>query len=237
VLYFVGCTAALSPDLQAVAIKTAKVLHRLGVDFAILGEQEICCGSVAMRTGERKVFQATAEKNAALFKKTGIKTIITSCAGCYRTLKIDYKSLLEGSGIEVLHTVEFLEKHIDKNGIKLKNLGIHATYHDPCHAGRHVGLYEPPRALLKRMARVTEMKTIKDSAKCCGAGGGVKKAFPKLAMEIGKSRIQEAEETGADYIVSICPFCYRNLADAIKDKGSKMQVRDLLELVEEALER
>ena len=235
VLYFAGCTAALSPEVQVVAIKTARAFHKLGVDFAVLGGQEICCGSVAKRTGEARVFQATAEKNAALFKKIGIKTIVTSCAGCYRTLKIDYKNVLEGSGIEVLHTVEFLEKLINIKGIQLKNLGLHVTYHDPCHAGRHIGLYEPPRALLSRMARITEMKTIKDSAKCCGAGGGVKKAFPKLALEIGKGRIQEAEETGADYIVTICPFCERNLADAIKEKGSAMKIKDLLELLDEAL--
>jgi len=236
VLYFTGCTAALSAAVQPVAINTAKVLHKLGIDFGVLGGAEICCGSVAMRTGARQVFQEIAEKNAALFQKIGVKTIITSCAGCYRTLKIDYKDMLEGSGIEVMHTVEFLEKYLRENGIQLKNLGIHVTYHDPCHTGRHIGLYEPPRALLRQMATLTEMKNIKEHAKCCGAGGGVKKAFPQLALDIAKTRIQEAEETGADYIVSICPFCDRNLADAIQETGSAMQVKDLLELVEQALE-
>ena len=236
VLYFVGCTAALSSEIQVVALKTASVLHKLGVDFAVLGDQEICCGSVAMRTGDRCTFQAIAEKNVALFRDIGVKTIITSCAGCYRTLKIDYQDVLKDSGIKVLHTVEFLDKFITENGIQLKNLGINVTYHDPCHAGRHVGLYEPPRNLLQKIATVTEMKTIKESAKCCGAGGGVKKGFPTLAVEIAKKRIKEAEETGADYIVSICPFCNRNLSDAAKELGSNIKIKDLIELVEEAIE-
>ena len=109
------------------------------------------------------------------------------------------------------------------------------TYHDPCHTGRHVGLYEEPREILKKIANLTEMKAIKQSANCCGAGGGVKKGFPELALEIAKSRLQEAEETGAEIVVSICPFCYRNLADAIAETGSSLKMVDLMELVEQAL--
>ena len=79
------------------------------------------------------------------------------------------------------------------------------------------------------------MKTIKENANCCGAGGGVKKGFPDLALEIAKSRVQEAEETGADYLVSICPFCYRNLADAITALNSNIKMVDLMELIDQAL--
>ena len=236
VLYFAGCTAALLPDVQAIAAKTASVLRKLGVDFAVLGDREICCGSVAARTGDRNTFQAIAEKNAALLKETGIKTIVTSCAGCYRTLKIDYPEVLGDWDFEILHSAEFIGKVVEEKGIQLKDLGIRATYHDPCHAGRHVGLYEPPRALLSKIASISEMKTIKESAKCCGAGGGVKKAFPKLALDIAKSRLAEAAATGADYLVSICPFCNRNLSDAAKELGSDMKIKDLIELVDEAID-
>ena len=236
VLYFVGCTAALTPDIQAVAENTAKVLKKLDLDFAVYGEREVCCGSVAMRTGDRKAFNTVAEKNVELFKKSEIKTIITSCAGCYRTLKVDYADYLEDLNIEVLHTVEFLHKFINEKNVQLKNLELNTTYHDPCHTGRHVGLYEEPRDLLRKIATLTEMKTIKDAAMCCGAGGGVKKGFPELSLEIAKSRIQEAEETGAELIVSICPFCYRNLSDAIQALDSKIKMVDLLELLDQALD-
>ncbi|MFX0135020.1 MAG: (Fe-S)-binding protein [Candidatus Hodarchaeota archaeon] len=235
VLYFVGCTSALTPDIETVAINTAKVFNKLGVDFSVFGEQEVCCGSVAMRTGDHKAFNSVARKNYELFKKSGVKTIVTSCAGCYRTLKKDYVDYLEDLEIEILHTVEFLLKVIQEKNIQLKNLGLNTTYHDPCHTGRHSGLYEEPREILKKIANLTEMKTIKQSAKCCGAGGGVKKGFPELALEIAKSRIQEAEETGAEYLVSICPFCYRNLSDAIEASGSNLKMVDLTELINQAL--
>jgi heterodisulfide reductase subunit D len=235
VLYFVGCTSALTPDIESVAINTAQIFNKLKVDFSVFGEHEVCCGSVAMRTGDRKAFDVVATKNYELFKKSGVKTIVISCAGCYRTLKLDYADYLKDLGIEVLHTVEFLYRLINEKDIQFKKLDLNTTYHDPCHTGRHVGLYEEPREILKRVANLTEMKTIKQSAKCCGAGGGVKKGFPELALEIAKSRVQEAEETGAEYLVSICPFCYRNLSDAINAMGSNIKMVDLMELVNNAL--
>ena len=236
VLYFVGCTAGLTPAIQDVAKNTAKVLNKLGIDFSILGEHEVCCGSVAMRTGDRKAFDNVATKNYELFKKSGVKTIITSCAGCYRTLKLDYADILEDLNIVILHTIEYILKILKERNISLKYLGLFVTYHDPCHTGRHMGLYEEPREILSQIATIAEMRTIKQNAKCCGAGGGVKKGFPELALEIAKSRVREAEETGAESIVSICPFCYRNLSDAIDALNSDLKMIDLLELTIQALE-
>ena len=116
----------------------------------------------------------------------------------------------------------------------LRNLGIRTTYHDPCHTGRNAGstpLYEEPRRLLSQISNFVEMKTIKKNAKCCGAGGGVKRGFPKLALEIAKTRIKEAEDTGAEYLVSMCPFCFRNLNDAIHSLNSQIKMVDLIELI------
>ncbi|MHA1652092.1 MAG: (Fe-S)-binding protein [Candidatus Helarchaeota archaeon] len=236
ILYFVGCTAALTPEIQIVAINTAQILKKLNIDFAVFGGNEVCCGSVAKRTGDLKAFNSVSTKNRELFEKVAAKIIITSCAGCYRTLKIDYFDIMETLGIEVLHTTEYIHKKIQEKNIKLKELGINATYHDPCHTGRHTGLYEEPRDLLRQMTNLIEMKTIKVSAKCCGAGGGVKKGFPELSLEIAKSRIKEAEETGADTLVSICPFCFRNLSDAIKALNSNLKMIDLTELLNQAIQ-
>jgi Fe-S oxidoreductase len=241
-LYFVGCTAALTPEIETVAINTAKVLKKLGVDFSVFGEQEVCCGSVAKRTGDLTAFNAVATKNYELFKKSGVKKVVTSCAGCYRTLKTDYTDYFEDLGIEVLHTIELVRNIINEKNIQLIHLGIKATYHDPCHTGRGAGmkegvnpLYEEPRELLSKMADIVEMKTIKQNTKCCGAGGGVKKGFPELALAISKARIEEAEETGAEILVSICPFCYRNLSDAIAASNSNLKMVDLMELLDQAL--
>ncbi|MFX1304945.1 MAG: (Fe-S)-binding protein [Promethearchaeota archaeon] len=242
ILYFIGCTTALTPEIQTVAINTAKVLKKLNIDFSVYGDQEVCCGSVAKRTGDINAFNSVAIKNYELFKKSGVKRVITSCAGCYRTLKTDYIDYMEDLGIEVFHAIEIINKIINEQNIQLKDLGINATYHDPCHTGRNAGykeginpLYEEPREILKKITNLIEMKTIKENSKCCGAGGGVKKGFPELALEIAKSRVKEAEVTGAQYLVSICPFCYRNLLDAIKALDSDLKMVDLMELVEQAL--
>jgi Fe-S oxidoreductase len=234
ILYFVGCTAALTPQIENVAINTAKILKKLDVDFGVFGEKEVCCGSVAMRTGDRKAFEEVAEKNVKMFEERGIKKIITSCAGCYRTLKNDYKDKI--NGIEILHTVEFLTELIQKNQSNLKNLGIKTTYHDPCHLGRHVGVYEEPRIILNQISDLIEMKTNRETAMCCGAGGGVKKGFPELSIEMAKNRIEDALQTGAEYLVSTCPFCYRNLLDAIDLTNSSIKMIDLTELILKALD-
>jgi len=233
VLYFVGCTAALTPKIQNIPIYTSKILHKFGIDFGILGGNEICCGSVAMRTGDRKAFETVAEKNAQMFKDFNIKTIITSCAGCYRTLKKDYSNKIDD--INVYHTVEFLQNYFKEHNIKLKNLNITTTYHDPCHLGRHMGMYEIPRDLLKEVSHPTEMQTNRESAMCCGAGGGLRKGNANLSLDLAKSRIYEAEETDAKNLVSTCPFCYRNLSDALEELNSEIKMMDLVQLIYESL--
>jgi Fe-S oxidoreductase len=233
ILYFVGCTSALTPQIKRVALATAKIFNKLGIDFSVFGDHEVCCGSVGMRTGDKNSFEKVAEENAKLFKERGIKRIVTSCAGCYRTFKKDYGETLDD--IEILHSAEFLNDIITKKDIKLKDLGIKTTYHDPCHIGRHMGIYEAPRDLLNKISNLTEMKTNRNGAMCCGAGGGVKKGFPELSMEMAINRVKEAEETGAEYLVSTCPFCWRNLNDAIESSNSNLKMTDLVELLLEAL--
>ena len=234
ILYFVGCTAALTPQIQRVAIPTAKIFNLLGVDFGVLGENEVCCGSVALRTGDKKAFQKVAEENVKLFQDRGITKIVTSCAGCYRTLKKDYVDLLEG--IEILHTVEFLEELMDKKDISLKKLKYRSTYHDPCHLGRHMGVYEAPRDILGKISEISEMQTNREAAMCCGAGGGLRKGFPKLSLEMSKNRIKEAENLGVELLVSTCPFCFRNLSDAIEELNSDLKMVDLVELFLESIQ-
>ncbi|MHA1145235.1 MAG: (Fe-S)-binding protein [Candidatus Helarchaeota archaeon] len=234
-LYFVGCTSALSPSTRVVAQSTAKILHKLDVDFGILGKEEICCGSVAKRTGNLKVFNSALEKNIKIFKEKNIKKIITSCAGCYRTFLKDYNKELDG--IEVVHTSEFIQKYLKEHEVELKKLDIVTTYHDPCHLGRHCDFYDPPREILNQISELKEMQRIKGNALCCGAGGGVKKTYPELAMEISKNRIQDAEDTEATCLVSTCPFCHRNLMDGLEKTGSTLKMRDLTELIIESLKK
>lgn len=235
VLYFAGCTAALMPafGVQNIAVATATSLHKLGVDFAVLGAKEICCGSAALRTGNKAIFSQVADQNAQSLESLGIRTIVTSCAGCYRTLKKDYEQRL--GDIKIFHTIEFLANFLREHEIVLNNSGITTTYHDACHLGRHMGMYNAPREILAQISSFVEMKTTRESAHCCGAGGGVKKAFPELSIAMARNRVQEAVETGAKILVSACPFCSRNLAEAAEAMQAGIQVRDIVELLVDAI--
>nr|MDO8086076.1 (Fe-S)-binding protein [Candidatus Sigynarchaeum springense] len=235
VLYFAGCTSALTtnPPLQNIPVAAAKVFHELGIDFSILGAKEPCCGSVALRTGHKRVFDAAADENARLLKVSKATRVVTSCAGCYRTLKKDYGSRLDG--IEIMHLSEFLGDFLSRNKVPLRKLDITTTYHDPCHLGRHMNVYDAPRDILNRISTFTEMQCAREGAHCCGAGGGVKKAFPEMALAIARNRVTEATRTGAEYLVSTCPFCYRNLADGAIFLQNPIIVKDLTELMLEAI--
>jgi Fe-S oxidoreductase len=115
-------------------------------------------------------------------------------------------------------------------------LAIRATYHDPCHLGRHCDYYEPPRALIAKLEGVefVEMPRTRSGAWCCGSGGGVKSAFGDLATEIATDRLKEAKEVGAEYLLSCCPFCKHNFLDAKRAMGSDLEIYDLIELVSQA---
>lgn len=233
IVYYVGCTASYRQ--MNVARATFQILKKLKQNFTILTDEH-CCGSPAQRVGHQKIALDCARHNVEAMRKTGAKIILTSCAGCYRMLKQDYKRKYKLKlEAEVLHSSEFLNRLLERGDLKFgKKLGATLTYHDPCHIGRHAGIYEEPRNLLRNIEglQLVEMNRNKQNAWCCGGGGGVKAAFPELAMYAAHERVKEAQESGAEAIVSSCPFCHRNLEDAIKKYDEKIKVYDLVELID-----
>ena len=137
-----------------------------------------------------------------------------------------------------MHSIELIDELIQSGKLKIKNKisGV-LTYHDPCHLGRHAELYEAPRRVIEAINKdgFIEMRRIKSNAYCCGAGGGVKSGFSDFALEIAIDRIKEAEETGAEWLTTTCPFCLGNLKDAAKAVNSKIKVVDLLDLVNKSI--
>jgi len=240
-VYFVGCTSSYRQTNIAKA--TVEVLRKLGVDFTLL-EDEWCCGSPNLRTGQRDGVKELAQHNIDLISKNGGK-VITTCAGCYRTLKLDYgeeyKDLLGVQhDFKVYHTTELLKQLLEEGSLTLKgSFKKRVTYHDPCHLGRHTKLYEAPRDVLKMVPglKLVEMSRNRKNAWCCGAGGGVKSAFRDWAVEVASDRIREAEVTGAQALVSACPFCWRNLQDAIQTRNSTLEMLDVVEIVNNLLSR
>ena len=212
-LYFRGCTAREKETGNAEA--TEKLLELANVDYHILDDEK-CCGSVLLRTGFEDEAKKQIAKNTEVF---GDETILTSCAGCYKTLLQDYE------GLDVIHISELLAILIDEGRLKFNKKDLDVTYHDSCHLGRHCKVFDEPREAIESVANLIEMENIKENSLCCGAGGGVKSAYPQIASELAEARISQAKDTNCDILITPCPFCKLNL----KDYG--LEVLDLTEFL------
>ena len=267
VLFHVGCQMSYNKDLKKLAKATAKILQKAGVNFGILGEAEICCGSRIYQMGYEDAFLQQAKKYVAVIKKTGVKTIVTGCADGYHAMNVLWDKFGLKGELEVLHITQYIERLIKQGKLKLKKkVNLSVTYHDPCRLGRlgepwikwngkrkqsdrfvfdppkpyrrgANGIYEPPRDILKAIPgiRFTEMTRIKEYAWCCGAGGGVAESNPDFAVWTGEKRVEEAASTGAEAMVTACPWCEKTFNDAIKASGSNLKIYDIVELVEKAI--
>jgi heterodisulfide reductase subunit D len=240
IVYFTGCTAGYKQ--LALAFATSRVLNKLGIEFAMLGEDEWCCGSALIRTGQvhvNDVARSLAKHNVEAIKAKGATKVLYACAGCFRASKVDWPRLLgEELPFEVVHITEFLQDLIKQDKIKWeKTLDKTVTYHDPCHLGRHVGVYDAPRFVLEHIPGVkfVEMDRVKEFQRCCGAGGGVKAGIPDLALSVAESRVKDALDTNADVLSSSCPFCKRNIMDGRDSLKADIEVEDVIVLVAQAL--
>ncbi|MBU4490388.1 MAG: (Fe-S)-binding protein [Actinobacteria bacterium] len=237
-LYYVGCTAAMIPERTHFALNTVKLLDAAGESFGTLGRKEVCCGSTSYNLGGQDAFRKVASENIDMINGLGASRVVTSCAGCYSIMKNEYPKL-KRLNFEVFHFVEYLDE-LQRDG-KLeptKKLDLKVTYHDPCHLGRYCELYDAPRRIIEALPGVelVEMPRNREKSWCCGAGAGVKTIYPDFALWTSEERIKEARETGAETLVTACPFCEGNLADGITAAGSEMDLYDITDLVLMALE-
>jgi heterodisulfide reductase subunit D len=230
-VYFIGCTSNYRQ--KELRDATIRFLKKANINFTLVDEH--CCCSPLLRTGQKKSVKDFMNYNINLINRTGAKKVITSCAGCYRTIKKDWVKLGADFGFEVYHTVELIKKLLDEERISINSeFQKTVTYHDPCHLGRHMGMYEIPREVYKAIPGINlvEMRRTRENAWCCGAGGGVKIGYPEWSVEVSKERLEEAKETGASIISSICPFCRTNLSDANEKFKMDLEVLDLLEILD-----
>jgi heterodisulfide reductase subunit D len=239
IVYFAGCMATFRE--QDIAKTTIELLKKMKVDFTMLGEDEWCCGSVMLRSGNVDTAKQMIEHNVKAIKDLGADTVITSCAGCYRTIKQDYPKYIGNLDFEVVHTPEFVLKYIETGKLKLKSYGDGAkvTYHDPCHLGRHMDVYDPPRKVIAAISglELVEMVRSRQNARCCGSGGGVASAYKSLSDDMADIRIKDALDVNAEILTSACPFCTYALRAAAKrtQVDDRLQVIDFSELVVNAL--
>jgi heterodisulfide reductase subunit D len=236
VLYFVGCTAAFDVNIKQVAVNTVKLLNACDVDFGMLGVKEKCCGSVLLRVGDPE-YERLARENIETFNNLGIKTLVTSCAGCYKTISQDYPKVGE-MNFEILHMVQFIDRLIQEGKINFKQeVPMKVTYHDPCHLGRASGIYEAPRRILKSVPGIefVEIERHHENSRCCGAGGGLKAGYPDVQQKMSQARVRDAVATGATDFVTACPFCYQGLLVGITAEEAPIRMRDITEILTRAL--
>ncbi|GAH56378.1 unnamed protein product [marine sediment metagenome] len=214
-----------------------KIIDASGVDYTLLGKEEICCGFPLHLMGDQEKFEETAKNLIERIKATGAKELVTPCAGCYKTFSKYYPELRD-LGVELFHSVHYFQVLIEKKKIQLEGtLGKRVTYHDPCDLGRAFQTFEEPRDILKAIPGIdlVEMARNRLMARCCGGGGSVMALEPELAANMAALRVRDAMEVEAEIIVSGCSTCKDNLRKGVKAipkyERPKIKVMDITEIV------
>ena len=240
VLLFLGCAFAYDDRNKKVAQSFVRVMQKAGVDFGILGFDEICCGETARRLGNEYLFQEFAKQNIEVLSKVKFNRVVTQCPHCFNTLKNEYPQL--GGNFKVQHYTEFLSElslpweEAGKNGHSLKGT---LTYHDSCYLGRYNDIYKEPRSLLdKANVDRVEMSLREENAFCCGGGGGQMWLETDPNTRINHRRLDNVLEVKAGTVATACPYCLLMFDDAIRSKGlgDQVQVMDVAEVLAQQLE-
>lgn len=238
VLYWVGCAGAYDLRAQGIARAMLSLLEKAGVDYAILGGKEICCGDPVRRMGEEGLFQKIACSNIEVLKSYHFKWLLTHCPHCFNTFKNEYPQL--GGQLEVVHHSQFLAELIRDGRIELpEEQELRLTFHDPCYLGRYNDIYSPPRQVLQAISktRIQEMKLNKKKAMCCGAGGGQIWIQAEKGRRIEDMRFEQAQELDVQVVATACPYCTIMLDEAgkMKETTGKIKVADIAELLAEQI--
>jgi Fe-S oxidoreductase len=238
ILYFPGCYPSYDPRLKKVAVATANILNKAGVDFGILGSKENCCGESIRKTGDEEVFKRLARENIKTFVDHGVKKILVTSPHCYHTFKNEYPDFRVN--FEVIHITQYLFELIQEGRLELsKEYGKKVTYHDPCYLGRHNGIFDEPREVLKKVAGLdlNEMPESRIDSLCCGGGGGRVWMETQKGERFSDLRIEQAMGVGAEVLVTSCPYCITMFEDSriTLDVTEKMEVKDITEIIQEVI--
>jgi len=238
-LYFVDSITSYDDRMQSIGRATAKILDHIGASFGILGAGEKDSGHEVRRFGEEMLFMSLRDHNTEAIKASGVERIVTADPHAFNALKHDYKDVPP-----VEHISQVIASAVKDKNIEFKSVESTSdvyTYHDPCYLGRHNGVYDDPRTVLDAIPGLkrVEMKRSRDRSFCCGGGGLMLFYEPKEEERIGVKRVRMAAESGANVIVTACPFCMVNIEDAIKVAGleGKMTAIDIAELAERQMSR
>jgi Fe-S oxidoreductase/nitrate reductase gamma subunit len=238
-LFWVGCTGAMVDRNIEVTRAMVKVMQAGGVDFAILGAEEVCTGDPARRAGGELTFQICAKTNIETFERYGVRKIISTCPHCFNTFQNEYPDL--GGHYQVVHHTQLIRELVQSGRLKLGKSFDSLSYHDPCYLGRHNGIYAAPREILGALSTpggFRELARSRSRSRCCGAGGGYAWMDDDPQRRINHTRLEDVKACGARTAAVSCPFCLQMLDDAVSalDPQRTLRTADIAELVAEALE-
>ena len=239
ILFWVGCFGSYDDRNIKVATSLIYILNRAGVNFGVLGNQEWCCGIDLRRMGSEYLFQVNAKRNIDQLQQVKFQRILTTCPHCFNTLKNEYPQF--DVQWEVIHYSTFLDELIQQGKVQfqLEERRIPVTLHDSCYLGRYNDGYEPPRRILGALSdlMLLEMKRSRGKGFCCGGGGCHMWMEERTGRRINQMRVEEAERTGAEILVTVCPLCLTSLDSAVKvlNLDQRIRVMDALELVRERM--
>lgn len=239
ILFWVGCAGSFDDRAKKITKAIVRILHHVGMKFAVLGTEETCSGDPAKRAGNEFLFQMQAMNAISVLNGYQVKKIVTGCPHCFNTLKNEYPSL--GGQYEVIHHTQLVQQLIDSGKLSVKGgafKGKKITFHDPCYLGRANDVYEAPREVIQKLdAELVEMKRSKANGFCCGAGGAqMFKDAEKGTKEVNIARSEEALALQPDVVATGCPFCMTMMTDGVKhfNKEQQTKVMDVAELIAQA---
>jgi Fe-S oxidoreductase len=238
ILFFGCCYLSYDSRMKNVAVASADILKKAGVDFGILGTKESCCGESIRKTGDEEVFKGLARENIKTFIDNGVRKIVVSSPHCYETFKKEYSEFMVN--FEVVHMSQFLLELIKEGRLEITGeYGKKVTYHDPCYLGRHNGIYDEPREILRSIPGLTlnEMADSRNNSLCCGGGGG------RIWMETPKGerfsdlRLEQVRAVGAEVLVTACPYCITMFEDSrlTLELDDIIEIKDITEIIQEVI--
>jgi heterodisulfide reductase subunit D len=232
-IFFVGCVASFFPMAQKIPVNMSRIMDRAQVDFTILGGEEWCCGFPLIGAGMPDQMQRMVEHNLEKVKAVGAKEIVFTCPSCYHTW-----GHLYDTEVTLRHSSQMLDQMIQDGRIKLKEIKAKVTYHDPCDLGRNSGVFEEPRRVLRAIPGIelVELPNNRQLSVCCGGGGNVEMVNPELSGKVAQMKLDQIKSTGADMVVSACQQCLRTIATRARRQKVDIVVKDLTELVMEAMD-
>lgn len=220
-LLHAGCSISYASNRIGKAV--IRILQKAGVDFTMMGDEELCCGDPYVRMGDLEKAEALRALNKAAFQKYEVETVVTPCAGCYNAFKHDY-----GDSVKPMHIVQLFAELIDSGQLQFeKPFGKKVVYFDGCDIGRHSGCYDEPRQVLSAIPglELAEMPSNRENAACCG--GPLLGSHPDYARRIAAERVREAQAQGAEVIAVACPTCLLNLKEGAQNAGIRMDIQDV----------